>query len=457
MKSSKADVIARVHKIPEVAFDDAEGQKLTSFGGLVIFQSLFERLDLKAKLRRCFAHKTVAPIYGLHRIMFVMILNAVLGYRKLRDTDFYRDDPMVLRVIGLNQFPDVSTISRTLAAAEAKDVVNVRQMAQDMVLSRIGQEQLARATLDFDGSVMTTTRHAEGTAVGFNKKKKGARSYYPLFCTIAQTGQFLDMHHRAGNVHDSNGAPEFAKTCVDKARSVLPGAIIEARFDCAFFSEEMLGGLANDKVEFTASVPFERFPELKKIIEARGWWRHIDDTWSCFETTWKPQSWDRRFRFIVIRQVVKEQLKGPLQLHLFEPRSYKYEYKVIVTNKKVKAKKILAFHNGRGAQEKIFAEAKSQAQLEYVPVRRLYGNQLYCLAAMLAHNLTREMQMQSGEREFGTSEKRRPLWTFESLNTIRQRLVQRAARLIRPQGRLTLVMGANNRVREEIERHLKVA
>jgi hypothetical protein len=160
---------------------------------------------------------------------------------------------------------------------------------------------------------------------------------------------------------------------------------------------------------------------------------------------------------VLCGQVVKEQLKGPLQLHLFEPRSYKFEYKVIVTNKKAKAKKILAFHNGRGAQEKIFAEAKTQAQLEYVPVRRLYGNQLYCLAAMLAHNLTRELQMESGEREFGTSEKRRPLWTFESLGTIRQRLVQRAARLIRPQGRLTLVMGTNDRVRKEIEQHLRVA
>lgn len=102
-----------------------------------------------------------------------------------------------------------------------------------------------------------------------------------------------------------------------------------------------------------------------------------------------------------------------------------------------------------------FAEAKSQAQLEHVPVRRLYGNQVYCLAAMLAHNLTRELQMTSGEREFGTSETRRPLWTFESLNTIRQRLVQRAARLIPPQGRLTLAMGAKGRVREEIERHLR--
>lgn len=74
-----------------------------------------------------------------------------------------------------------------------------------------------------------------------------------------------------------------------------------------------------------------------------------------------------------------------------------------MTNKESSANKILGFHNGRGAQEKIFAEAKSQAQLEYVPVRRLYGNQLYCLAAIFAHKLTRELQMHSGEREFGTS------------------------------------------------------
>jgi hypothetical protein len=70
------------------------------------------------------------------------------------------------------------------------------------------------------------------------------------------------MRHRAGNVHDSNGAPEFAKACIDKTWSVLPRAVIEARFDCAFLSDEMLGGLADDNVEFTASVPFERFPEL---------------------------------------------------------------------------------------------------------------------------------------------------------------------------------------------------
>ena len=61
---------------------------------------------------------------------------------------------------------------------------------------------LRRGRVDFDGSVQSTGRRAEGTAVGFNKKKKGQRSYYPLSATIAQTGQVLDVHHRPGNVHD---------------------------------------------------------------------------------------------------------------------------------------------------------------------------------------------------------------------------------------------------------------
>ena len=39
VKSSKADVALRAHKIPDVVFEGAEGQKLTSFDGLVIYLS----------------------------------------------------------------------------------------------------------------------------------------------------------------------------------------------------------------------------------------------------------------------------------------------------------------------------------------------------------------------------------------------------------------------------------
>ncbi len=49
--------------------------------------------------------------------------------------------------------------------------------------------------MDFDGSIQTTQGRAEGSAVDYNPRSKGARSYYPLFATIAQTDQFFDILH----------------------------------------------------------------------------------------------------------------------------------------------------------------------------------------------------------------------------------------------------------------------
>ena len=71
---------------------------------------------------------------------------------------------------------------------DAKSVLNLRQVNRDLVIGRLVELKPNLITLDFDGTVLSTGRYAEGTAVGFNKKKKGQRSYYPLNCTVAQTG-----------------------------------------------------------------------------------------------------------------------------------------------------------------------------------------------------------------------------------------------------------------------------
>ena len=451
MKFKRSDVVQGVYRIPEIRCEADDRASLTSFAGLVIFQGLFSRLGIKRQLQTCFAHLRRSATYRAHDVVFWLIVHLLLGFRKLRDRDYYHDDPMAQRILGLKRLPDVATISRALSAVDEEAVAGYRTMSRNLVLDRLEAEQLARVTLDFDGSVLSTGRHAEGTAIGFNKKKKGARSYYPLFCTVAQTAQILDLHHRPGNVHDSNGAKPFIASCVDEVKERLPQAALETRVDSAFFDEDQLVALDGRGVQFTASVPFARFPKFKRIIEARKRWRRIDATWSYFECDWKPDCWKQGFRILVVRQKKAVPIKGPIQLHLFEPRSHEYDYQVIVTNKTSSAKRVMEFHHGRGAQEGVFAEAKQFCQMEYVPVRTLYGNQVYCLSAVMAHNLTRELQIDAYERECGTTAKRRNLWGFETLGTLRNRLIRRAGRLIRPQGRLTLVISANARLREELE------
>ena len=68
-----------------------------------------------------------------------------------------------------------------------------------------------------------------------------------------------------------------------------------------------------------------------------------------FETAWKPDKWNERFRFVLIRKRTKKQRKGEVQLDLFLPYEYGYEFKVVVTNKTLAAKHAVAFHDGRGS------------------------------------------------------------------------------------------------------------
>ena len=452
MKSSKAQIHARVHRLPELRFED---QRLTSHAGLVLLQALFRRIGLHDQLQRCFAHLSKGFIVGLPKVTMILVVHLMLGYRRLRDLDRYRDDPLVKRCLGLRRMPHVSTMSRALMRADRIAVAKVQQLNRNLVLDRLQRESLGRVTLDFDGSVISSGRYAEGLAVGYNAKKKGQRSYYPLFATVAQTGQVLDVLHRSGNVHDSHGALTFMRDCVEALRERLPGVTVESRKDAAFFGDEIVGFLGRAGVEFTISVPFERFPQLKELIESRRRWRRLDGEWDYFETSWAPGCWTRQYRVLLLRHRVRTLNREPIQLELFVPHAPGYEYKAVITNKTGLAKRILLFHNGRGTQESLFSELKGQCQMDYVPTRRLAGNQLYFLSALVAHNLFREMEMLRNGVYRSTTAKRATLWVFQEAATIRQQLIFRAGRLTRPQGRLCLTMSGNEVVRRDFLDYLE--
>jgi hypothetical protein len=447
MKYSKSQTTCKAYALPNIQF---ESQTLTSFAGLVVFQKFFETIQFKSRLSKCFENLNHGKIFDRTTLFMQLIVHLLLGFRELKDSRYYKDDPLVKRLLGLKKIPDTATISRALKDATKENVDKLRHCLREMVLARLKLMTPPRLTLDFDGSVQSTKRRAEGSAVGFNKKKKGNRSYYPLFCTIAQTMQVLDFHHRPGNVHDSNGAKNFILACIDAVQGILPHTQIEVRMDSAFFSDEIVTALQERNIEFTLSVPFERFTELKGMIEQRKRWKYLDGETSFFEADWKPKSWDTQFRFVFIRTRSKKQQKGPIQLDLFVPYEYGYEFKVIITNKTLRPKRITAYHEGRGSQESIFGELKSHCHQDYIPVRSLYGNQMYLLAGLFTYNLVRELQMQTTTPSRGTTAKRASLWVFEKVDTLRKTMILRAGRITHPKRKLTLTISANLWIKHRI-------
>lgn len=387
----------------------------------------------------------------------LLIVHLLIWYRRLSDLRYYQDDPMVRRTPGLKRLPDVATVSRTLDDVDKMAVKHVRSLSCSLVLDRLKMLGPARFTLDCGGSVLGTTRMAEGTAVGYNRKKKGQRRYYPLFCAVAETGQALDVWHRPGNVHNSSGAGAFILARLRGIQQILPRVILELRMDCAFFSDEILRALGALGIQYAISVAFERLAQLRARIQKCLIWRRADRDVNFFECYWKPNCLDETRRFILIHTHEPMQRKGPLQLKLFAPYECGYQFKVILSNATLSAPKLLALQNGRGAQEAIFAELKSQTQMDYVPCRGRAANQTWLLPAIMAHSLNWELQMSAELREHFTTEQRRPWWAFVCLGTRRMRLIQRANQLTIPKGRLPLTLSANPAVQVELLHYLDAA
>jgi hypothetical protein len=153
-----------------IRFD--EKAQLTSYAGLVLFQQLFVSLKLDERLRDVFAELPGKGGYDADRLLKLLVIHLLLGWRRLRGLDYYRDDPLVQRVVGLTKLPSVATLSRFLAKTNEELIGRMRSMVRTLVLERLKAEGLRRVTLDFDGSIQSTKGRVEGTAVGFNKKKK---------------------------------------------------------------------------------------------------------------------------------------------------------------------------------------------------------------------------------------------------------------------------------------------
>lgn len=456
MRVSRKDVTSATHATPEVRFEE---QELTSFGGLVMLQALLRETQLRSRLRSAVRHLAPSGGYCASRIALLMIVHLFIGWRRLRDLDYYSADPLVQRVVGLRRMPNVSTVSRRLTAFDERSVDNLRSLLRELVAERAIAASPRRLTLDFDGSVISTkARGIEGTAVGYNSKSKGSRSYYPLFAVMAQTGQAFDVLHRAGNCHDSRGALDFILSCEQNLRSEGFRGVFEVRLDGAHYSDATCSGLNDAGVEFSISVPFERLPRLKEIVEGRRLWHRIDDEWSYFKWSWRPSAQSRqRFPCVIYRRRVAKPRKGPIQLDLFEPIERDHEYKVVMTNKPLSAAKLLRYHNGRGSQEATFGEAKSQLGLGYLPSRRQVGNQVYMLCNLIAHALGRELQMRAAPPRSKNTATRACLWALERIGTLRSRLIQRAARITHPQGRLVLSFAECPEAERELRQFIHAA
>ena len=116
MKLSRQQVQRKTHALPDLQFED---QQSTSFAGLFLFQSLFQRLALKQRLRDVFRHLRSSRAYD-HGLAVLSLVALALKGRHLNSLALQRQagrPPLHIRPEGAVPFSDSPSAQEELGSA----------------------------------------------------------------------------------------------------------------------------------------------------------------------------------------------------------------------------------------------------------------------------------------------------------------------------------------------------
>ena len=449
MRLRKADLRGRVNGNLEFRFTSAG---LTSYAGLELIRRYVGRIGLVHELRRYLNTHVPRTDFGIPSMILLLLALLISGGRRVRHVLYLEGDPLVQRFCGLRRLPTARTLGRWLREFRAHHLPWVQELNARLAAAAIRRAKLRRLTIDVDGSVVCTGQQVQWAQRGYNPHHRKVPSYYPITAYEAQSGQVLRVHNRPGNVHDGKAALGFLRALFEQLARTLTGYLIEFRMDGAFFRRDIIEMLEREGAEYAIKVPFYPWVGLKQRVQQTRRWERVEDAVSCAEHEVKVAQWGRVFRVVVFRKRVGHRTAKNFQLDLFDPADGHYEYSAVVTNKRLTGAMLWAFMCGRGSHEKAYAELKSGFAFDCVPTMKYAANSLWQLLSVMAFNLVRGFQALTTAERRGRTRKRRSVYRFESIHTLRYLYLHRAGVIVRPDGYATLDVGCSPAVAERFKR-----
>jgi DDE family transposase len=422
-------------------------QRLTSYGGLELVRRYVRKVAIVARLRAALA--AIPSDYGSARVALLIIGLFYVGARRLEHLQYLVGDPVVARFCGLARLPSSRTVSNWLKQFTQATLAPLVELNHDLVVETLGAWRLPRLTIDVDGTVVCTGAQVQWAFRGFNPHHRKHLSYYPLLAHVAQTGHILRLKNRPGNVHDSKQAVAFVRELIDSVRAGLGRALpLEFRMDAAFFQREILRLLAARGCAFAIKVGYWSWLPLKQLAAERRDWTPLAPGVTGFEHRLTIPQWDVAVRVMIYRKHVRHASRKNFQLDLFTPDDGHFEYYAVATNMPLALPALFAFVCGRGAQEKTIAELKGEFALDVVPTNHYGANSAWQQLSVLAHNLIRSFQLDTGAEPKPRSRKRTYAFLFRSMRTLRFLVIARAGRVVRIGGRTRLRLAENPSVQQ---------
>lgn len=446
MRYKKSNLIARRNKLLPIKFVK---QDMTTYSGLTFIDHFLRLHKIHRRIKGSLRSYKFKGDYNIGDILYVLLISFFVGAERLRHLDYLKNDPLFCRIVRLTRIPHRTKISTALKQFTSDSLKALIELNSELVIERLDTLGLTEITIDLDGTVISTKGHPGWAFKGYNPIKKGAKSYFPLTAHVAETGHFVCIINRPGDVHDSNRALFMIRTL----RRQLAKYSLRFRADSAFCGPKVINYLLSHTISFAIKAPFWKILALKEATQQRQRWFNIDEKWSYFWIKDPIESIEYEHYVVILRKKLSRP-KSNFQLNLFCPNNGVYEYRAVVTDTKAcKPKELLLFVSGRSGQENSIAELKNDFAFDHIPTMVYQANSAYLQISQMAFNQSISMQHEMGlARRHHSNPKTTRLHRTMKWKTFKFLILNRAGRVAWDDGKKVLYLTYNKATKQLFNR-----
>lgn len=328
------------------------------------------------------------------------MLGILAGAKHVSQLSIIRYDHVLLTLFKWVHFPAYNTIGRYFKRFKQENCLEISS-AQSKLRQKIwDKKSRTSVTLDIDSSVRSVFGSQEGAGKGFNPKKKGARSYHPLYAFIAETRECLHSWFRCGSAYTSNNCVGFLKECFAQLPTQIKRVLVRA--DSGFFSGDIISYIESKAEDFLIKV---KLLNLSAHMECQDWESgHADPNISTSSFQYACNEWEKTRRFVAIRILVNLETENCL---LPIPA---YEYFCYVTSLDLTPLEIHALYGQRASSENWIEWCKNHVATGSFLTQKFWANAAMFQTCVLAYNLSTWMRLLVSEKAWHEEPNTFALW-----------------------------------------------
>jgi hypothetical protein len=362
---------------------------VTPFGGLVVFFEFLRRIGYAEAVRQHLPFSLRSPnAIDPVETFTAFLLSVVAGGRRFAHTSLLRADVALQALLGISRFPIDDTVRNLFRRFGQGQCQRFFSGLWTWQFERL-PECPAGYSLDLDSTVFERYGHQQGALRGPNPRKHGRPSHHPLVAALAEAHFVLHGWLRSGNCGSSRGVVEF----LQEALALLPEkhALRVVRADAGFFDQQLLGFLEQRGLSYIVVARLTLW--LKREAARVTAWRALDPYYAVGEFSLQLFGWDRRRRFVVIREQLRTEHASLGRKLLDVPG---YTFRIFVTNLSLPGEEIWRDYNRRADMENRIAELKYDLAADDFCLQQFFATEAAFRSILLLFNLLGEFQRACG-------------------------------------------------------------